>query len=274
MSKNELLFFIHIEKCAGTSINNILARNLPYFAVPKVMVWTNEEKNNFTPKHMQTALKIFPFIQGFGGHSVRPYYNYEVLTTKKVKYFTILRDPVKRYLSQYNYNRIELGRNLTIDEFLSEERFTNFQTKKIAGEEDLKKAIDILDKKMSFVGLVEKFDDLLVLLSTFLPKNRNKIAFVSKNKTPKQKKSFSVIKFNDLTDYQKARVLNNNALDIELYNYVLENLYPKQYQLIQSKNNAVIKEQYTLFDELLIIFNKIFKRVFKIVIDKIVLNRY
>lgn len=67
-----MFLFTHIEKCAGTSFNEILSLTYPrYFYVTKNKYGGNKKRNDLTIEQYKKILKYYPF--GIDGHSLRPY---------------------------------------------------------------------------------------------------------------------------------------------------------------------------------------------------------
>lgn len=99
MSDNRTIFFLHIPKNSGTTLNQILARN--YRKIFRVS-WDSSDQAHY-PRLLQSA-GTSPFV---GFEVVRGHYPYglhEALPLgEEYTYFTMIRDPIKRTWSQYNY---------------------------------------------------------------------------------------------------------------------------------------------------------------------------
>src|SRR5690606_9972656 len=86
--------YIHIEKCAGTSLHKILEYNDSRYWVlnPKVF-HTNGVDYPLSVTDTNRILNS-SFVRGIGGHAIRPYR----LEESVLEYsFTFLRNPDKRY---------------------------------------------------------------------------------------------------------------------------------------------------------------------------------
>mgnify|MGYP006436757777 CR=1 FL=1 len=131
--------FTHIEKCAGTSFKESLELTfLRYIQVSKNFYGGNDKKNDLTSNQLKEVKKLLP--SGIGGHAVRPYLDF--IDFKKNFSITFLRYPLERYMSQYNHDK-EMGFSRDFKHFLSRDYMKNFMVNKIAGDNDLDKAIDI-----------------------------------------------------------------------------------------------------------------------------------
>ncbi len=218
--------FVHIEKAAGTTLHTIFLNNYwSYVHVTPRVYWTNKEKNALLAEEVLRLGKILKFSQGFGGHTVRNYLGYESVLGRKVKYITFLRDPVKRYISHYNYQKNIMGIDWSLDDFLAEEKFSNFMTKRITGSYDLERAKKQLTTSFSFVGLTEYFDQSLLIMKYRLFDECFGLSYQKRNVArPYQPES--------LSEKHIQHVKQNNQLDLELYEHakdIFENRYRKEY---------------------------------------------
>jgi hypothetical protein len=131
-----------------------------------------------------------------------------------VWYFTFLRDPVDRYLAHLNYQVARMDIPWTLERFLNEPRFDDFMVRRLAGRPDLDGALRVLETKLSFVGLVERFDESLVLLRQHLPWTTLDITYERRNVADVAAQPF---RWEDLSCETKERIVEKNRLDRELY---------------------------------------------------------
>lgn len=149
-----MFLFTHIEKFAGTSFNDVLSLTFPrYIHIIKNHFGGNETRNDLTFEQYRKILHYYP--SGIGGHSVRPYLDF----LPRSKRITFLRNPLERYLSQYNH-MVEGGWTTSIDDFLKLDFCNNFMTKKIAGSNDLKYAVKLLTT-YEFIGNADEYNKSL-----------------------------------------------------------------------------------------------------------------
>ena len=219
---NKFICFIHIEKCAGTTMHHILHQNfLNYFALSPDRIdypdMSAQQLNKFID-----ACKVK--VKGIGGHMVVPYMDYKQIISSPIFYFTFFRDPNKRYISYLNHRINRMNFDWSLEEYLEKSQFFNFQTKKIAGEENLQKAIDIIESKVDFVGFMDKFDESLLLLKNQMGLEKFDINYEKSNVLIVKKIKHD---FNQLSDGQKSQVIERNSIDRQLYDYVKQNIYPK-----------------------------------------------
>jgi len=223
IGEEQMLCFIHIERAAGTTFHGILRNN--YWNFIKLNpwdAWTNEEQNAFGKDDLKWLLKFTGKPRGMGGHTVRSYLDYGELCPD-IRYITFLREPVSRWIAHYQYHNMKLNKNWTIDSFLAEERLNNFMTKRLAGAFDVEKAKERLEKDYLLVGLIEQFDQSLILLKKKLGDSNFNIHYERKNVTKD-----NTLKNQILSDDEAlAKIKEHNALDLELHDYVKETLFPK-----------------------------------------------
>lgn len=217
-----LLAFVHIEKAAGTTLIYLLRRNylLRYLDVRPLHARSN---GLFSAEDLRTYLRINPFLRCIGGHAVKPYGGLERIRPN-VRYVTLLRDPVARYLSQYRYWVSSLGKEWSFERFLDHEPSYNFQTRKLAGSDDLATARHTLAERFFAVGVAERFDEFLLTLQRRLLPERFDPAYTRRNVAKGDGRAGPKEELARHAD----RIRSNNALDIELYRHVVEELLPRQ----------------------------------------------
>lgn len=213
-----LLLFTHVEKTAGTTLIHILRHN--YFpGYLDARPFRPSSKGVFREPDLKIAKAILPGLECIAGHSLLPV-KASNKTASDRRYITLMRDPVRRYVSQYRYWTEKLGRNLSFERFLSTDEVRNVQTRKFAGCEELSKARDVLSRDYFLVGLVERFDEFLVLLKKQLEPFEFDIRYERRNSAEPSEK------FDVLADKYIDRIRENNLLDIALYDYVASSVYP------------------------------------------------
>jgi hypothetical protein len=211
--------YVHINKTGGTTIKFILRNS----------TWLRH--CDLQPPHPDTAAdgrdiafarKVFFFgLNSIAGHAVRPWVEN---LPESIDFFTMLRDPLQRCLSHYQHvkrARRKKGLDITFEEFMQNERYNDRQVRHIAGAPNVKKAKAILKSKFFFVGLLESFDESMHILQKLMPYPitlQYKPRHVAKDNTAKQ----------EVLDNPSCRDLlhRGNQLDLELYAFVRDELYP------------------------------------------------
>ncbi len=215
MLSDNIIAFVHIEKAAGSSLIALLRYNFP-FTHCEVKPLSKDLSHVFSACDMEKILKINPWVKSISGHSLTPVSNLR-LAYPNIQYITLLRDPVKRYISNYLYWVDAMGYKGNFQTYLGVEKIWNFQVKKIAGVEDLEVARKIVDKEFFLVGLTEEFASFLLLLGKKMSKTQFKLINFHINEGRKSQNYEGLMK--DLNPHLPG-IEKRNALDIELYNHV------------------------------------------------------
>ena len=223
-SNRKILAFVHIEKAAGTTLIHLLRINF-LLRHCDVSPMSRNSNKRFCAEDMKKILKINPMVQSIAGHAVHPCSNLESIIPN-VRYITLLRDPIKRYVSQYQYWVEKLGYDISFQEFLDNDEPVNWQTKKIAGSEDVRLAKKLLDEKFFLVGIVEEFDEFLILLQRKLMPYKFRPGYRVQNVGEKQS---AVRKQAEIAQRKHVdAIIKRNELDLEIYSYVKQKILPNQ----------------------------------------------
>lgn len=207
--------FVHIGKNGGTTFHQILHDNLPRFFSIDYHQKTNGEFNkDYLKKFLQGTS-----AQGVGGHTVKPYLDYESVVKRPVFYITFLREPVKRYVSLVNH-RMYQGWSPDIEHTFTFERYQDYQTRHLTGKRELNGAIEMI-QRINFVGILEEYDlSLLLLQQQLKPYFDFKINYKKENVAKDRNTNF--YSKDTLSEAHLNRIKTENALDIQLYQRGLE----------------------------------------------------
>ncbi len=214
-----MFLFTHIEKCAGTSFNEILSLTYPrYLHITKNKYGGNEKRNDLTAIQYKKLLRYCP--SGIGGHSIRPYLDF----LPKSKRIIFLRSPLERYISQYNHLK-DTGWVNSIDEFINNDFYNDFMVKKIAGVNEYILAKEFLDN-FDFIGNTDEYNKSLNYLQDVLDKK-----LIGKVQHKNQRKNNeNYFKYSNLSNAQKLKAEENNKNDIKIYEeYILKNSILQNY---------------------------------------------
>jgi tetratricopeptide (TPR) repeat protein len=233
MSESKWLF-LHIEKTGGETVRGLFERNYPREAYYRYY-------GNIKP-HRVAYYKSLPparknkiqFIIGhfdFGLH--------EHLGIQRPRYLTILRNPADKVISFYHHIRrdpvlwsMPRVREMSLEEYVTagfHRQGDNGQVRRLSGTTQLavgeigkqhaEKAKKNLERWFSVVGLLERFDETLVLL-----KNQNLLT----NLHYLKKNVFADLLAREQIPKRAIRIIEKyNRWDIELYDFARE-LFEKQ----------------------------------------------
>lgn len=210
-----MIVCLHIPKTGGTSFNVILENS---FGIRNCH--TNQtDRSTFTQADLNFARKCYPGMRSLVGHNlVDP----GQLKVPNAFFMTILREPIARVISHFQYS-VQNGHNQKsfAETLRASENLENLQVKLIAGGSDLDKAKRFLER-CAFVGLTEKFDLSLRVLERLSP---------WKLKLNYERRM--VARGNDLKDSLKRdeRMIElareYNKLDIALYEFAVNEVFPR-----------------------------------------------
>lgn len=223
-SNRELLAFVHIEKAAGTTLIHMLRINF-FMGYCDVTPLSSASNGIFQAEDMRKLMIINPAVKCIGGHAVRPSRDLSDVIPR-IRYITLLRDPVYRYISHYQYWIEKLQKKLSFEEFINLETTHNFQTRKIAGKEDLTLAKSVLAERFFLVGVVEEFDEFLILLKRKLEPFKFRPGYQLRNVGEKESPTRRGIA--QKIDEYREKIIKVNQVDLQLYRHVREEIIPKE----------------------------------------------
>jgi len=231
---NDCVFFLHIPKTAGMTFKRILARQYPAGQIHDIPFETYLfqdaiDRYKAAAPADRAAIRCVMGHMPFGLHRWAP---------GGFRYVTFVRDPVERVLSSYEYIRKhtvlkqEIGlppeAELSMDQYLDFEAaqgLNNLQVRAISGVGDvidhvlppfaplppdaLTVALDNIERYFPVVGLVERFDESLLLMRREFGWRR--LWYVRRNVTAGRPAASA------LGEAVLARIHQDNALDLELY---------------------------------------------------------
>lgn len=180
------LFFLHLPRTAGTTIDAILER---HFAPEEVLRIYDEQEYREHRTHSRGELQRYRYITG---HLLLTSMTPPTFCDTPVEAFTLLREPIGRLVSEYRflrtwdknhlYHRLNDG-NLSFAEYLRSSdhylkfRGKNFMTRCISGRgfsvdvhpvAALATAKKNLERVFAFFGLQERFTESLLMLGDMI----------------------------------------------------------------------------------------------------------
>ncbi len=212
-----MIVFAHHQKTAGTTFIFVLRANFGWQHCQSAKVKTKL----FTQKDLEKVRRGFPGLKSLMGHNLMA--PTEHLTGDDLFFATMLREPVKRMASHFQDHSLRGGNTLDFKNWCARYPEThNVQTVRTAGVPDVEKAKAILAKKYHYIGLTEDFNQSLKLFKVLSPYPVS-INYNKRNAAATKKHSRSVLE--NPENLKLAQ--ETNALDLELYRFAKEELYPQ-----------------------------------------------
>jgi len=216
---------VHIPKTAGTTLIHLLRRNF-FSRCMDVRPFSTSANGIFGPDDLKISRRINPALQCITGHSVRAYADLESCIPD-IRYFTILRDPVKRFISAYLYLTDVMKQDLTFEKHLKSEGKRNLQTRWIAGVADINAAKSLLDEKFFLVGRTDKLNEFILLLADQLKEREFDPVYRSKN-LAENRGGDKVSHARTLEEQYGDVIRENNSMDVELMAHLDNVIMPMQ----------------------------------------------
>lgn len=275
-SESDLFIFIHIPKCAGTTLReNILLNHHAKHVLAVYKLFNPEFKDK---KGIENFISIWSEerrdeIKIIIGHNV--YYGiHQLFPNRNPKYITVFRNPAKRIISLYNWLRTNLERGImvgsldrvrhnneiiqfglnwytsnkdTLQDMMSlflYKHFYNICLSEGITDNDLEQIYLILDK-FYFIGIVENKNDMDFIYHILnLRKFCGNVNISTKYAIP--------------NEYEETlmEIEKNNQIDMKLYNYAIErneelktsfNNFELNVNKLQLKKKKYFKSVYYLF---------------------------
>ncbi len=247
--------FTHIPKCAGSSFRKYLCDSAinsgiepPSIYIPECLGIPNT-KNLSQLKEPELIKLQENNIKILGDHSLFNAHITYNLNIDRPFYYTILRDPIKRFISHYNYFYFERGygnlKGVKINDLKDEQLNQLFKsmgntmvdyvanrnpkTEPVVNESITLRAIYNLEQHFGSFGILEQMDESIQLLSRYSPPwikfELDKFPFLNKQKNNS--------KAEEIDDLILDKIKEAHVHDVKLYEYAksLFNLKAKAYLL-------------------------------------------
>ena len=247
--QDPIAVFIHVPKTAGTTLNLIIERQ--YNPQNIISIQTPQENLETVNKFRSDRAIYDRKIKAIKGHT---FLGWHELLSQPCVYFTLLRDPVERFISNYFFLLRKKGHPLgqklveqqvSLEDFVGWSGEDNYQTRFLAknineANFDIKQnectrqtfelAKNNLKSHFAVVGTVEEFDQTLMLIKKNF--GWNNIFYKVKNKNQQRLPKSSI------PQSTLALIKEANKFDLELYQYANETLST----LVQEQGDSFAKE--------------------------------
>ena len=155
------LFFVHIPKCAGSTIGYLMRFQ---FGLRAMNVRDLGDSERVAGESLRFAERWHPRFVAATGHGL--HLNREI----KARYpgsfwFTILREPKARYVSHHAFLQQKMGHTESLASWAERGAMRNLQVRWLAGEENLDKAIDAAENVFDLVGRIDEFERSMAMVA-------------------------------------------------------------------------------------------------------------
>lgn len=170
---------------------------------------------------------VFWNLRCISGHSLRPWVNFEQYE-QRFRWVTFIRDANERFISLYVHQQTgnDPRHKMDIRDWANKFNRKNGMVRFISGENNLNKAIDILETKNIYVGDSQHLTRSLAEISTLicdgkLPTKEAPQKMLNRDQSLKDEITSNYYLYSDCID-------ENNELDRKLVDYVREKIIPQQ----------------------------------------------
>jgi hypothetical protein len=230
---------VHIEKTAGRTVRAVLLRSFGagHCEIRTPYARREDESGDHrvwvTSDDLRKVRRIYRGLRGIAGHNVKAYSDLH-LAFPEVRYFSFLRDPVKRYLSHFKNRSRAHGRE-DFERWAASGWTHNWQTKMLAGEASAQRAIDLIAERVGFVGFTETFDESLLMLGQWLrepgfrPEYRAVNQLVAKQRARDSARAQTDLSYLETPEvHERLRAIN--SLDQQVYEFARRERQARQRQ--------------------------------------------
>ena len=219
-----MLAFIHVAKTGGRTIELIL-RNTYGVGYAHAEPWRQPDPERVIPKYdpedLRRLLRIWPGIRAIGGHAVALWSDFD--RERPVRWFAFLREPLKRAASHYQFHATTERRPRGFEDWLAWDVPRDHQVRAFSRRIDVAEAIAAIEEKQVFIGLLERFDESLLLLQRLVaPELR--LGYRRQNIA-----ADNTLAKDLLADPRKSELLADlHRQEFRLYDHVVNEIYPRQ----------------------------------------------
>ncbi len=212
--------FCHIPKTGGMTFHHLLRR---YFGWNH-LAGTPRSGWVYDAKDLQRDLRVFPHLRSLGGHSMRPFVNFGP-NTKRLRWYTVLRDPVARTISNFQHQVEKNNQKASFIEWLEKPYNHNWHVRMLSGGQDLDVAKEAL-RRCTCIGFIDRYNEFLLLLKDRMGwKGFNPTYLQVKN--PAHEGTVRQEIYDNMATYSDA-LSAANYLDQQLFEYANQEIYSTQ----------------------------------------------
>jgi hypothetical protein len=174
------------------------------------------------PRDWSWIRSCYPRLKSISGHGMVTGITEFEKRFPSARYFTVLRHPVDRTISHYQFLLNGGHRVPEFSVWLAEN--ANYMTRKLAGTMDADRAIETLETKIGFTGFVETYDESLVLWKRWVGQEDIDISYQAVNRA----KSDTVRKEILTGETSREFIEEHHREDLKVWDYAFSTLRERQ----------------------------------------------
>jgi len=208
--------FVHLMKTGGQTMRAILRKNFGAGHCDMLLFEETRERD------WRWIRLCYPGLSSISGHGMVTGIKGFEKRFPHARYFTILRDPINRAISHYQF--LLNGGHLVpaFPDWLRQN--ANYLTRKLAGEINAAKAIETLEEKIGFVGFVETYDESLVMWKRWVGAPSLDITYQSVNRAKSDHVRNEIL----TGDTSRERIAAFHEEDLQVWNHAFTTIKERQ----------------------------------------------
>lgn len=224
-----LLVFLHLAKTGGRTLDTVLRNTYGAAYVqaeslaPHRPVGLDDGEfvqPVFGPEEFRRVRRHCPWMQAIGGHPIALWS--DIHTVQPVRYVTFLREPLARGASHYQYHVATTPNPLDWPAWCAWPEHHNHQVRYFDHGGDPRHAIAAIQHHGVFVGLLEHFEESLLLMQRLIAPELN-VAYVRRNTAARNDLSRELLDDPE----RRAQLAEMYAGEVPLYDWVRNELWPQ-----------------------------------------------
>jgi len=220
--RSPLIAFAHLPKTAGQLVRLLFRR---HFGLQHLDV-EHRYSFNYGPNDLRCDLRLYPRARSLAGHPLKAWVDFGEFQDR-LAWFTYLRDPVSRYISQYFFDIEVMKRRMDVPTWIRQADRGNMQVWYLAGTEDVEAAKKVL-LGMRAVGLMEHFNESLLIIRSRLGLDGFDLSYDRPKNVGTERKGLDRTAVKKEFKAYGNEIRERNKLDIELYEFAVREIWPRE----------------------------------------------
>jgi len=227
-----LLVFLHLAKTGGRTMDTVL-RNTYGPGYVQAVPWSPPREMGadgedfilpvYDPDDFRRLQRLCPWMRAVGGHSLTMWS--QLHTVRPVRYFAFMREPTARAASHYQYHVATAPEPLDWETYCDWPEHYNSQVRFFSRDADPDEAIRLIKEHGVFIGLLERFEESLLLLQRLVAPEL--VPYYMRRNTAG---STTIAKDLMADPDSRQRLREMNSAEFPLHDFVVNELWPQYEQ--------------------------------------------